>query len=62
MTGFADRTDRLLRLIEAFMPECRWLDDGETLTYLHGCVSRTGIASACPKRRSISTRCSPISR
>ncbi len=39
MTGFTDRTDRLLRLIEAFMPECRWLDDGETLTYLHGCVS-----------------------
>jgi type IV secretion/conjugal transfer VirB4 family ATPase len=37
--GFTDRTDRLLRLIEAFMPECRWLDDGETLTYLHGCVS-----------------------
>ncbi|WP_395023286.1 conjugal transfer protein TrbE [Dongia sp.] len=39
LTGFADRTDRLLRLIEAFMPECRWLDDAETLTYLHGCVS-----------------------
>ncbi|MGO4562897.1 conjugal transfer protein TrbE [Phyllobacterium myrsinacearum] len=39
MSGFADRTDRLLRLIEAFMPECLWLDDGETLTYLHGCVS-----------------------
>ena len=39
LTGFADRTDRLLHLIEAFMPECRWLDDGETLTYLHGCVS-----------------------
>ncbi|MFC3726495.1 conjugal transfer protein TrbE [Neoaquamicrobium sediminum] len=39
LTAFADRTDRLLRLIEAFMPECRWLDDGETLTYLHGCVS-----------------------
>ncbi len=39
MSGFADRTDRLLHLIEAFMPECRWLDDGETLTYLHGCVS-----------------------
>ncbi|MBB3929260.1 type IV secretory pathway VirB4 component [Kaistia hirudinis] len=37
--GFTDRTDRLLRLIEAFMPECRWLNDGETLTYLHGCVS-----------------------
>ena len=39
MTSFVDRTDRLLHLIEAFMPECRWLDDGETLTYLHGCVS-----------------------
>lgn len=39
MAGFADRTDRLLHLIEAFVPECRWLDDGETLTYLHGCVS-----------------------
>ncbi|WP_448954907.1 conjugal transfer protein TrbE [Labrys neptuniae] len=39
MVGFADRTDRILRLIEAFMPECRWLDDAETLTYLHGCVS-----------------------
>ena len=37
--AFADRTDRLLRLIEAFMPECRWLDDSEMLTYLHGCVS-----------------------
>jgi type IV secretion system protein VirB4 len=39
LTGFADRTDRILRLIEAFMPECRWLDDAETLTFLHGCVS-----------------------
>ncbi|QRG07164.1 conjugal transfer protein TrbE [Xanthobacter dioxanivorans] len=37
--GFVDRTDRVLRLVEAFMPECRWLDDAETLTYLHGCVS-----------------------
>ena len=39
LTGFTDRTDRILRLVEAFMPECRWLDDAETLTYLHGCVS-----------------------
>ncbi|SDD06228.1 type IV secretion system protein VirB4 [Bradyrhizobium brasilense] len=39
LTGFADRTDRILRLVEAFMPECRWLDDADTLTYLHGCVS-----------------------
>ena len=39
LSGFADRTDRILRLIETFMPECRWLDDAETLTYLHSCVS-----------------------
>jgi type IV secretion system protein VirB4 len=52
----------VLALVEGFMPECRWLDDGETLTYLHSTVSTTGTASACPKRRSISTRCSPTSR
>jgi type IV secretion system protein VirB4 len=39
LRGFADRTDRVLQLIEAFMPECAWLDDGETLTYLHSCIS-----------------------
>ena len=39
LRGFADRTDRVLQLVEGFMPECRWLDDGETLTYLHSCVS-----------------------
>jgi type IV secretory pathway VirB4 component len=37
--GFADRTGRILQLVESFMPECRWLDDGETLTYLHSTVS-----------------------
>ncbi|UDQ91673.1 conjugal transfer protein TrbE [Xanthobacter autotrophicus] len=39
LSAFIDRTDRVLRLVEAFMPECHWLDDAETLTYLHGCVS-----------------------
>ncbi|MDG4575812.1 MAG: conjugal transfer protein TrbE [Defluviicoccus sp.] len=39
LTGFADRTSRILALVEAFMPECVWLDDAETLTYLHACVS-----------------------
>jgi len=37
--GFIDRTDRVLKLLEGFMPESRWLDDGETLTYLHSCIS-----------------------
>lgn len=39
LRSFVDRTDRVLQLIEAFMPECAWLDDGETLTYLHSCIS-----------------------
>jgi type IV secretion system protein VirB4 len=37
--GFLDRTDRVLQLLDGFMPECRWLDDAETLTYLHSCIS-----------------------
>ena len=39
LEGFIDRTDRVLALVEGFMPEAEWLDDGETLTYLHSCVS-----------------------
>jgi len=39
LRGFVDRTDRILQLIDAFMPECAWLDDAETLTYLHSTVS-----------------------
>ena len=39
LTGFVDRTDRVLQLIEGFMPECVWLDDVETLTYLHSTIS-----------------------
>lgn len=36
---FIDRTGRVLHLVEGFMPEAEWLGDGETLTYLHSCVS-----------------------
>jgi type IV secretion system protein VirB4 len=39
LTGFVDRTDRVLDLIEGFVPEAAWLSDAETLTYLHSCVS-----------------------
>ena len=39
LRGFVDRTDRVIQLIDGFMPECTWLDDAETLTYLHGCIS-----------------------
>ncbi|WP_413430613.1 conjugal transfer protein TrbE [Brevundimonas phoenicis] len=39
LRSFVDRTDRILNLIDAFMPECVWLDDAETLTYLHSTIS-----------------------
>ena len=39
LAGFVDRSNRVLQLIESFMPECAWLDDQETLTYLHSTIS-----------------------
>ncbi|MGE0233613.1 MAG: conjugal transfer protein TrbE, partial [Flavobacteriaceae bacterium] len=39
LRGFIDRTGRLLQLFEGFVPEVDWLDDSETLTYLHSTVS-----------------------
>jgi len=39
LKGFIDRTDRVLQLIEGFVPEAVWLSDEETLTYLHSCIS-----------------------
>ena len=39
LRGFVDRTGRVLQLIEGFVPETEWLDDAETLTYLHSTIS-----------------------
>ncbi|MEY9171990.1 type IV secretion/conjugal transfer VirB4 family ATPase [Bradyrhizobium elkanii] len=39
LRGFVDRTNRVLQLVEGFMPEVAWLGDGETLTYLHSTIS-----------------------
>lgn len=39
LAGFIDRTDRVLQLIEGFMPDCTWLEDAKTLTYLHATIS-----------------------
>ncbi len=39
LRGFVDRTARVLQLIEGFMPESAWLDDAETLSYLHATIS-----------------------
>jgi type IV secretion system protein VirB4 len=37
--GFVDRTNRVLQLVEGFMPEVAWLGDSDTLTYLHSTIS-----------------------
>jgi type IV secretion system protein VirB4 len=39
LRGFVDRTDRILALLEGFVPEVAWLSDVDTLTYLHSTVS-----------------------
>jgi type IV secretion system protein TrbE len=39
LRGFVDQTNRVLGLVEGFMPECAWLDDQATLTYLHSTIS-----------------------
>ncbi len=39
VASFTARTDRLLDLLDGFMPEAVWLSDEETLTYLHSTVS-----------------------
>ena len=39
LRGFIDRTDRVLQLVEGFVPESGWLDDAGTLTYLHSTIS-----------------------
>jgi type IV secretion system protein VirB4 len=39
VSAFIDRTDRLLDLLDGFMPEVALLSDAETLTYLHSTVS-----------------------
>ena len=49
LKNFTDRTDRVLALIEGFMPEAKWMDDGQTLTYLHSCISTKRHAVHVPE-------------
>ncbi|WP_135210316.1 conjugal transfer protein TrbE [Vitreimonas flagellata] len=39
LARFVEESDQMLALLEALMPQARWLSDEETLTYLHDCVS-----------------------
>jgi hypothetical protein len=49
LAGFIAETDRVLDLLSGFMPEVRPLSDAETLTYLHGTVSRRRHPVAVPE-------------
>jgi type IV secretion system protein VirB4 len=37
--AFRDQSSRIFNQLEGFMSDCRWLDDSETLTYLHSTIS-----------------------
>lgn len=39
LATFIEETARFEALLEGVMPECRWLNDALTLTYLHGTIS-----------------------
>ncbi|MBP3064357.1 conjugal transfer protein TrbE [Ectopseudomonas guguanensis] len=39
LTAFVAETDRLFDLLDGVMPELAWLDDSQTLTYLHATIS-----------------------
>jgi type IV secretion/conjugal transfer VirB4 family ATPase len=49
LTSFIAESDRALDLFASFMPEVRALDDGETLTFLHGTISTRPHAVAVPE-------------
>ncbi|KAI5932386.1 Serine/threonine-protein kinase TAO1 [Manis javanica] len=46
--AFVAETDRIFDLLDGVMPEIAWLDDSQTLTYLHSTVSTRTL----PRRRS----------
>ncbi len=48
LEGFVSETERFFGLLEGVMPEIVWLYDGQTLTYLHGCVSTRRHPVAVP--------------
>ena len=39
LTAFVAETDRVFDLLDGVMPEIAWLDDSQTLTYLHATIS-----------------------
>jgi type IV secretion/conjugal transfer VirB4 family ATPase len=49
LTAFIAESDRILDLLDGVMPELGWLDDRQTLTYLHATVSTHRQQIALPE-------------
>jgi len=49
LDAFLRETDRAIDLLAALLPECAPLDDSETLTFLHGCISTKRHPVAVPE-------------
>ena len=49
LEAFVSETERFFGLLEGVMPEIAWLDDVQTLTHLHGCVSTRWHAVVVPE-------------
>ena len=48
LSAFITATDRILALLDSVMPELRWLDDEQTLTYLHATIAAQPHRVAVP--------------
>lgn len=49
LAGFVSETERFYGLLDGVMPELAWLDDAQTLSYLHACVSTRRHAVTVPE-------------
>ncbi len=49
MAAFVAETDRVFDLLDGVMPEIAWLDDSQTLTYLHSTISTRRYRIAVPE-------------
>jgi len=49
LTAFLAETDRFFDLLDGVMPEIAWLDDSQTLTYLHATVSTRRYSVGVPE-------------
>jgi len=49
LQAFVAETDRVFGLLDGVMPEIDWLDDAQTLTYLHATISTRRYSLAVPE-------------